>query len=152
MHFPQSTNRAFSALVKPNWWLKGNNLFCTSLLADVVSLGMTFLRRRRVDILLCLRWKSLASSQAAQNHFFVVDFFLAREDFWRMFEHSFPAFAFLFLYFEVEISSRTLTPLFLPGSVHSGSTGWDDRGRMFPDKVRVSSFPDKFPHCAWTAA
>ena len=28
---------------------------------------------------------------------------------------------FFFLLFEVEISSRTLNPLFIPGSVHSGS-------------------------------
>ena len=29
---------------------------------------------------------------------------------------------FLFFVFEVNISSRTLIPLFMPGSVHSGST------------------------------
>ena len=69
-----------------------------------------------------------------------------------MFVHSFPACAFRFCFFEVEISSRTLIPLFAPGSVHSGSASWDDGGRMFPDKLRVSSFPDKFPHYAWTAA
>ena len=38
------------------------------------------------------------------------------------------------LFFEVEISSHTLISLFRPGSVHSGSASWDDRGRMFPDK------------------
>ena len=58
--------------------------------------------------------------------------FLAGENFGRMFDHSFPACAFLFIclflfrfcfvfVFEVEISSRTLTPLFELGSVHSGS-------------------------------
>ena len=41
---------------------------------------------------------------------------------------------------------------FMPGSVHSGSTSEDDCGRMFPDKLRVSSFPDTFPHYARTAA
>ena len=46
-------------------------------------------------------------------------FFLTCEDFGRMFNHSFPACAFCL--FEVEISSRTLIPLFMPGSVHSGS-------------------------------
>ena len=46
-------------------------------------------------------------------------FFLACEDLGRMFDHSFPACAsFFYVYFfEVEISSRTLIPLFMPGSV-----------------------------------
>ena len=39
--------------------------------------------------------------------------------------HSLPALVFLlfffFLFFEVEISLHMLIPLFLPGSVHSGS-------------------------------
>ena len=50
-------------------------------------------------------------------------FFLACGNLGRMFDHSFPACAFLFIYlfFEAEISSRTLIPLFMPGSVHSGS-------------------------------
>ena len=47
-----------------------------------------------------------------------VGFFLACEDFGRMFD--FPACTFFF-FFEVEISSHTLIPLFMPGSVHSGS-------------------------------
>ena len=34
----------------------------------------------------------------------------------------------------------------MPGSVRSGSASWDDCGRMFHDKLRVSSFPDWFPH------
>ena len=39
-----------------------------------------------------------------------------------MVDHSFPAYDF-FSSFEVEISSRTLIPLFMPGSVHSGLVG-----------------------------
>ena len=31
---------------------------------------------------------------------------------------------------EMEISSRTLIPLFMPGSVHSGPASLDDCGRM----------------------
>ena len=62
-----------------------------------------------------------------------------------MFDHSFPACASVFLCFEVEISSRALIPLFMPGSVHSSSASWDDCGPMFPDKLRVNSFPDSFP-------
>ena len=49
-------------------------------------------------------------------------FVLAYGDFGRMFDNSFPACAFFFLsFFQVEISSLTLIPLFRPGSVHSGS-------------------------------
>ena len=47
----------------------------------------------------------------------------------------------------LEISSLTLITLFMPGSVHSSSAS-----RMFPDKWRVSSFPDRFPLYARTAA
>ena len=60
-----------------------------------------------------------------------------------MLDHSSPActlfFCFLFC-FEVEISSRTIIPLFMPGPVHSGSASWHDCGRTFLDKLRVSSF------------
>ena len=73
--------------------------------------------------------------------------FLACKDFGRMFDHSFTACAFYF--FEVEISSRTLIRLFIPGSAHSGSANWDNCGRGFPDKLRVSSFPDRYPHYAY---
>ena len=59
---------------------------------------------------------------------------------------------FLFLLLEVEISSHILIPLLMTGSVHSGSESRDKCGRLFSDKLRVSSFPDRFPHYAWTAA
>ena len=55
-------------------------------------------------------------------------------------------------FFEVEISSRALIPLFMPASVNSGSAIRVDCGRMFSDKLRVSSFPNRFPHYARTAA
>ena len=58
--------------------------------------------------------------EASANRFF--------SPFGRMFDHSFPAYFFFFL---MEISSRTLIPLFMPGLVHSGSAIWDDCGRMF---------------------
>ena len=61
--------------------------------------------------------------------------------------HSLPA-----LFLKVEISSRTLISLFRPASVHSGSASCDDCDRVFPDELRVSSFPDRFPHYAQTAA
>ena len=59
---------------------------------------------------------------------------------------------FFVVFFLVEINSRTLIPLFRPRSVHNGLASWDDCGRLFPDKLRVSSFPDRFPHSAWIAA
>ena len=49
----------------------------------------------------------------------MVAFFFACKDFGRMFDTSFPARAFFF--FKVEIRSRTLIPLFRPGSVHSST-------------------------------
>ena len=59
--------------------------------------------------------------------------------------HSGLRFFFFFFFFKVEIISRTLIPLFRPGSVYSGSASWDDSNRVFPDELRVSSFPDRFP-------
>ena len=80
-------------------------------------------------------------------------FILACKDFGRMFDPSCPACSFFFSsFFKVEISWLSLIPLFMPGSVHSGLTSWDDCGWMFPDKLHVSLFLDRFPHNAWTAA
>ena len=47
----------------------------------------------------------------------------------------------------MEINSHTLIPLFTPGTVHSGSASRDDCARMFPDKLRVRLFLERFPHC-----
>ena len=80
-----------------------------------------------------------------------VRLFLAWKDFGRLFDHSFPTCAFFF-FFKVEISLGTPLQLFMPGSVHSGSASSHVCGRVFPDMLRVSSFPDRFPHHAWTAA
>ena len=63
--------------------------------------------------------------------------FLTCVDLGRMFDHWFQACAFLF---KVEICSCTLIPLFIPGSVHSGSASWDNCGQKFPNKLRVSLF------------
>ena len=78
-------------------------------------------------------------------------FFLAGEDFGRMFDNLFPACAFFFFWL-VEISLSKLIPLFRPGSVHSGSASIDDCDQMFPDKLGVSSFPDRLPYSALTVA
>ena len=65
--------------------------------------------------------------------------------------HSRLRFFFSFLFFKVEISLRTLIPPFRQGSVHRGSASWDDCDWVFPDELRVSSFPDRFPHYACIA-
>ena len=52
--------------------------------------------------------------------------------------------AFFKFFFKVEISSHTLSPLFRPESVHSGSASWEDCGKVFPDELRVNLFPDRF--------
>ena len=66
-----------------------------------------------------------------------------------VFNNSFPTCAF---FFKVEIRLHTLFPLFRPGSVHGGSASWDNCDWVFPDKLRVSLFPDRFPCYARTAA
>ena len=74
-------------------------------------------------------------------------FFLACED---LKEHSTilsPPAQFFFLFIE-EISLGTLNSLFMPGSVHSGPASLDDCGLTFLDKLRVSSFANRFPHYA----
>ena len=60
--------------------------------------------------------------------------------------HSPPALLFFFFFFSplVEISSRTLIPLFRPGSVYNCAAR-DDCDGVFPDELRVSLFPDRFP-------
>ena len=75
--------------------------------------------------------------------------FTACKYFGRMFDHSFPACAF---FFESGDYLMHTTSILMPGSLHSGSASWDNCGWVFPDKLRVSSFPDRFQHCAWTAA
>ena len=57
--------------------------------------------------------------------------------FWVNVQQFIPALFF----FKVEISSRTLIPLFRPGSVHSGSASGDDCDRVFPDELHVNSLP-----------
>ena len=64
-----------------------------------------------------------------------------------MFDNSFPACALIVVVAVVVVV--VVVPLFKPGSDHSGSRAECDR--VFPDKLRMSSFPDRFSHCAWTA-
>ena len=54
--------------------------------------------------------------------------------FWENVRPLIPCIHFIFIFvFKVEISSCTLIPLFMQGSVHSGSVSWDDCGWMFSD-------------------
>ena len=61
--------------------------------------------------------------------------------------YSLPALFF----FKVESGDKFM-PLLRPGSVHSGSAWSDNCGQVFPDKLHVSSFLDRFPYYAWTVA
>ena len=67
--------------------------------------------------------------------------------FWNMFDNLFPAYAFFFF-----LGEFSLHTLFRPISGQSGSASWDDCDRVFPDELRVRSFPDRFPRHTWTAA
>ena len=80
-------------------------------------------------------------------------FFLACENLERTFDHSWTACAFFsFSFFEVEVSLRTIIPHFNARI----SPQWLSWPRWLwlnvPHKLRVSSFLDRFPHYAWTAA
>ena len=75
-------------------------------------------------------------------------FFLRLRGFWENVRPFIPRLRF---FFKSKISSGTLIPFFMRGSVHSGSASWDDCRRMFPYMLRVSSFPDMFLHYVWTA-
>ena len=52
----------------------------------------------------------------------------------------------------MEIRSFTLIPLFRLGLVYSGWVSRDDCGQVFWDELHVRSFPDRFPHYAWTVS
>ena len=77
-------------------------------------------------------------------------FFLACEDFGRMFDHSFPACPLpppFFFFFEVEISLRTLIPLFY---ARIGPQWLSELRRLWPNvPCQVAC---ELPHYAWTAA
>ena len=61
-------------------------------------------------------------------------------------------FFFSFCFCRVDISLRRLIALFTPGLVYSGSASSDDCNLVIPDELRLSSFSERFPHYAWTAA
>ena len=51
--------------------------------------------------------------------------------------HSLPALFF----FKVQISSRTLIQLFMPGSIHSGSASWDDCVSVCHERKKTPLLP-----------
>ena len=84
--------------------------------------------------------------------------FSSRVRFWKNFRQFISRmhldfFSFIFFFFwKWRLCCAHLIPLFRPGSVNSGSASRDDCRRVFPDELRVSSFPDRFPHYACTVA
>ena len=59
---------------------------------------------------------------------------------------------FSFSFLMVKISSCTLQFLSLCQDQSTVAQQAETSGQMFPDKLCVSSFPDRFPHYAWIAA
>ena len=109
-----------------------------------------------VKVFWCIRHSDGQPAYSDTDHyinslFMVVAFSLFARIVGRMFDHWFSTWAFL-VRFEVEISSHTLIALFMPGSVHSGSPSWFACGWVFPDKLHVCSFLDRFQQYAWTMA
>ena len=89
-------------------------------------------------------------------------FLIAYEDFWRKVVKSIPTSAISFFFF---LSFFFLFVLFFEWSmahVHWFHFLGQDQStvaqqaettdRVFPDELRVSSVPDRFPHYAWAAA
>ena len=101
------------------------------------------------DLFQTLNRKPLIHSSGGDG-FFSFLFFLACENFGRMFDKSFPACAFFF--FKVEITLRTHIH-FLPQNqstvVQQAETTVTECSLY---ELRVSSYPNRFPHYAWTAA
>ena len=124
-------------------------LMCVCVFVSVYSCAF---EKQQSELVKDFKLKVLTTSFLITSHLWIykyTGFLLVWEDFGRMFDNSFPACDFLlfflfFFFFKVEINSRTLLQLFRPGSVHSGSARWDGCDRVFPDELRVSSFPDRF--------
>ena len=117
------------------WWLINNSSFCCRLSATLTVLILIHFGRTTIWCCCCCCWlfshvrgiwENVRQLIPRQNVFFVG-----------------------FVLFLVEISLRTLIPLFRSGSVHSGSVSWDNCDQVLSDKLHVSSFPDRFPHYAW---
>ena len=69
----------------------------------------------------------------------------------RMFDSPPVPLNFFFFFWSGVLARAHYFHSFMSGTVHNGSAGWDDCGRMFPGKLRVRSFLGKFPHHTWTA-
>ena len=66
-----------------------------------------------------------------------------------MFNNSFPAYAFFFFFFEWRLGRAHL---FHSLGQDQSTVAQRAEAAVFPDELRVSSFPDRSPHYACTAA
>ena len=64
-----------------------------------------------------------------------------------MFDYSFPACAFFPFFFKWRLARAHLLH-----SLGQDQSTVAQGAEIFDDKLRVSSFPDRFPYYAWTAA
>ena len=94
-----------------------------------------------------LNYQALSFCFPCCDHFWWL--FPCVSGFWENVQQFIPCLSFFF-FLKVEISSRKLIPLFSPGSVRSDPASWDNCDQVFTDELHVSSFPDRFPHYAWT--
>ena len=130
-------------------------LVCVTLVYNMLSASVFLLFFHKEQTIMTASWgtqiwreKNTKSTSAAFLVVVLVVGGFVFEDLGRMFNNSFPTWAFFFFFFKVGISSRALIPLFRPGSVHSGSASWDDCDQVFLDELCVSLFPDRY--YAWT--
>ena len=56
-------------------------------------------------------------------------------------DYSFPACIFQYFFLSGDQLARSSSIFLRLESVHSGSESLADRGRVFPDELRVNSFP-----------
>ena len=78
-------------------------------------------------------------------------FVLVGDEFGRMFHHSFPACALLLLLFRKWRLPCAHLFYSLGQDQSTVAERTETTGRVFPDKLRVSSFPERFPHSSRTA-
>ena len=83
------------------------------------------------SLLFC--WQKTKTNTIVETH--KCWFFPCLQGFWDNVRPLLPCLRFFLFLFKVEISSRTLIPLYTPGSVHSGPTSWDNMWPCAPWRV-----------------
>ena len=82
----------------------------------------------------------------------LVAFFLICKDLGRLFNHSFPYCPFFFFFFlKWRFAHAHLFHSLGQNQSTSVAQQAETTGRLFPDKLRVNLFLDRFPHYVWTA-